>query len=495
MKKLIALSAAVVLWGAAGVAAALPEESGKREEAAVAATFYDPEAPPEIAGKTPISESQGSKDRQIIEMAEAAHDPRRVVTPGEMWSDRFGLPSEMEKAQADHAETIVAGEKENGGNRVRARQAEPRCRVFWPSPHQVCGAILERYEQLGANLGWLLLPTEPAAVNPDGVGYHQRFSFGYIYWHPDTGAHAVANHSANVWQRHGWEAGWLGYPLGGEVPIRGSNVLDGERNGWVQEFQGGRIYRAPLHKGYTVASINGKILEKWLELGGADGVLGFPTADETGTPDGIGRFSVFQGGSLYWHPQYGAHPVHGGVLDKWAATGYEQGELGYPIADPETEDGIKIKQVFQNGEIDGYSTVVNRLAKALGVEKEGLDNLYLEMSDYIRDEGLSTEESWRGAVEHAEYSLEKTKEEQLRWNSVNEVNGRAAYSRSLDFGARNNCTDEQLIKPASENIVRGDYFYSGGTTTVKSVDVNHGHAGILWRLQERIGKIRIQLRR
>ncbi|MCF4005637.1 hypothetical protein L1O03_00345 [Corynebacterium uropygiale] len=82
MKKLIALSAAVVLWGAAGVAAALPEESGKREEAAVAETFYDPEAPPELAEKTPISESQGSKDRQILEKERAAQFAEAQVGKG-----------------------------------------------------------------------------------------------------------------------------------------------------------------------------------------------------------------------------------------------------------------------------------------------------------------------------------------------------------------------------------------------------------------------------
>src|SRR5699024_11663881 len=84
----------------------------------------------------------------------------------------------------------------------------------------------------------------------------------------------------------GWSAGWMGYPLGGEVPVTGSNPIDGELNGWVQLFQGGRIYRSPVLEGFQVASINGLILDRWLELGGPNSELGFPIADEAVASDG-----------------------------------------------------------------------------------------------------------------------------------------------------------------------------------------------------------------
>ena len=49
-------------------------------------------------------------------------------------------------------------------------------------------------------------------------------------------------------------------------------------------------------------------------MGGHNSDLGFPISDELTTPDGIGRYSVFEGGMIYWTPQTGAHPVADPVL-------------------------------------------------------------------------------------------------------------------------------------------------------------------------------------
>ncbi len=51
--------------------------------------------------------------------------------------------------------------------------------------------------------------------------------------------------------------------------------------------------------------------DRYNNLGGAAGPLGLPLTDETGTPDGIGRFNHFQGGSIYWTPATGAAMVRG----------------------------------------------------------------------------------------------------------------------------------------------------------------------------------------
>jgi hypothetical protein len=55
--------------------------------------------------------------------------------------------------------------------------------------------------------------------------------------------------------------------------------------------------------------------------------------DETGTPDRIGAYNHFQGGSVYSTPSTGAHEVHGSIRARWAASGWERGPLGYPITD------------------------------------------------------------------------------------------------------------------------------------------------------------------
>src|SRR5699024_6112239 len=104
---------------------------------------------------------------------------------------------------------------------------------------------------------------------------------------------------AEVFARNGWSAGWMGYPLGGEVPVSGSNPIEGELNGWVQLFQGGRIYRSPVLDGFQVASINGLVLDEWLNLGGSLGYLGFPIADEAKTSDGVGRSSSWRVDETY----------------------------------------------------------------------------------------------------------------------------------------------------------------------------------------------------
>jgi hypothetical protein len=95
----------------------------------------------------------------------------------------------------------------------------------------------------------------------------------------------------------------------------------------------------------------GAIRDKWTSLGGPESFLGQPVTDELGTPDGIGRFNRFQGGMIYWTPATGAHEVHGAILQKWEALGFERSFLGYPITD-ETDfpEGGKVS-VFERGAI------------------------------------------------------------------------------------------------------------------------------------------------
>jgi len=59
---------------------------------------------------------------------------------------------------------------------------------------------------------------------------------------------------------------------------------------------------------------------------------------------------LFQGASIYWTPETGAHEVHGAIRDKWASLGWEGGALRYPISD-EFQDGIYRRTNFQHGYI------------------------------------------------------------------------------------------------------------------------------------------------
>ena len=110
---------------------------------------------------------------------------------------------------------------------------------------------------------------------------------------------------------------------------------------------GGRLYTSPA----GTFEVYGAILDKYRRFGGPRSVLGFPVTDERGTPDGVGRYNHFQGGSIYWTPTTGAHVVYGAIRERWEAIGWELSYLGYPLSDEEAfDEGGRVSQ-FQGGQI------------------------------------------------------------------------------------------------------------------------------------------------
>ncbi len=139
---------------------------------------------------------------------------------------------------------------------------------------------------------------------------------------------------------------WIGEPTSAIEPIG---------RGYVQHFVGGDIYYLP---GIGTFEVHGDILAKYKALSGPTGILGFPLRDESGSPDGVGRFNDFQGGAIYWTPDTGPMMIHGAVRDKWASLGSERSSLGYPVLDQHrfislnpTTDPVIMWTVFQNGAI------------------------------------------------------------------------------------------------------------------------------------------------
>ena len=63
-------------------------------------------------------------------------------------------------------------------------------------------------------------------------------------------------------------------------------------------------------------TVLGAIADKYNQLGGANGLLGPVTTNEQPAPFG-GRFNEFAHGVIYWHPNTGAHEVHGAILALW----------------------------------------------------------------------------------------------------------------------------------------------------------------------------------
>jgi hypothetical protein len=98
----------------------------------------------------------------------------------------------------------------------------------------------------------------------------------------------------------------------------------------------GTIYWSPPSGAHE---IHGDIEQLWKSYNYETG-LGYPVTDESGTPDGIGRYNFFYQlvngqlvgrSSIYWSPNTGAHAVYGDILAAWASKGYEAGKYGYPV--------------------------------------------------------------------------------------------------------------------------------------------------------------------
>jgi hypothetical protein len=198
---------------------------------------------------------------------------------------------------------------------------------IFKNPLEAATAFIEaKYNALGGASGFLGQATTPVTICPDKQGYFRHFKGGSIYWHYRTGAHEVHGAIRAKWSSLGWERSFLGYPTTDETTGR-----DPESKGRFNHFQGGSIYWHPSTGAFEV---HGAIRVKYLELGAESSFLGYPTTDETSTPDRLGRFNHFQAGSIYWTPYVGAHEVHGLIRQLWAERGWERNPaLGYPISD------------------------------------------------------------------------------------------------------------------------------------------------------------------
>jgi len=143
------------------------------------------------------------------------------------------------------------------------------------------------------------------------------------------------------------ELGGFGGLLG--VPTTVESACGQDGLGRFQEFQGGSIY---WHPDVGAHEVHGLIRDKWRSLGAERGTLGYPTTDERFTADGVGRASWFTGGIVYWHPAVGAWEVHGAIVGKYVSLGGPGSVLGYPTSDERVApDGVGRFNTFERGAI------------------------------------------------------------------------------------------------------------------------------------------------
>ncbi|MEE2522412.1 CAP domain-containing protein [Pseudarthrobacter sp. J75] len=207
-----------------------------------------------------------------------------------------------------------------------------------PTPAPGTTAIALKAAQLGGAFG--AATTGEIYGLRNGGGY-QCFQRGCIVYSPATGARLSFGGIRTVWAASGSENGILGYPTTDEV--------SGLRNGGVHQlYQGGAIVWSPATGGQIST---GGIRTVWLANGAENGNLGYPTSNEiTGLRNG-GVQQTYQGGAIIWSPANGGYVSIGGIRTLWAATGYENGRLGYPTSNEYATYGGGVAQNYQGGVI------------------------------------------------------------------------------------------------------------------------------------------------
>ncbi len=212
-----------------------------------------------------------------------------------------------------------------------------------PAPVVAADPIAARYDQFAFGGGYLGSPVGAEYAVAGGTA--QNYDGGRIYYSPQTGARIVRGAILTHYLTLGGPAGRAGLPSTDELA-----TPDGA--GRFNHFTGSggaSIYWTPATGAHQ---IQGAIRTLWAATGWERGPLGYPTTDETTTPDQLGRYNHFTGsaGSIYWTPGTGAHEVHGAIAARWAALGWERSPLGYPTSNEYTVTGGRAS-AFAHGTI------------------------------------------------------------------------------------------------------------------------------------------------
>ena len=235
-------------------------------------------------------------------------------------------------------------------------------------------AILDRWQNFGAETGVLGAPKAPATCGLKDEGCRQDFAHGTISWTAGTGAQPITGDILARWSAMDAVDGRMGYPTNSETcglpqggcyqdyqggaiiwsPATGAqptwgptrarwgalNFVDGPmryptgvvicglpRGGCYQDYEGGAIIWSPA----TGAQPSwGATRERWATLNFVDGPMGYPTNTETCGLPRDGCYQDYEGGAIIWSPASGAHPTWGETRKRWATLNFVEGPMGYP---------------------------------------------------------------------------------------------------------------------------------------------------------------------
>jgi hypothetical protein len=224
-------------------------------------------------------------------------DTGLIRAAGDLYSPEAGRIAEVSAEILNSLINFVSRSNETGGRANFPSVVQHNLNMIAKCVIQLAAfTIRAKWESLGGANGFLGSPTTDELPTPDGVGRFNHFQGGSIYWTPDTGAWEVHGAIRDKWAALGWETN-LGYPITDEMP-----TLDGMgRFNHFRRLDGGHasVYWTAQTGAWEV---HGLIRTKWAALGYERSALGYPISDEMPTPDGAGRLSSFQGGTIYWAP-------------------------------------------------------------------------------------------------------------------------------------------------------------------------------------------------
>ena len=227
--------------------------------------------------------------------------------------------------------------------------------ILWPrtgpggtgQAYALWGRLLDRYRAIGGIGGILGFPNtgHVGTTSPQGTtGNYAGFEGGQILW-PRTGpggtgeAYALWGALVHWYGQNGGSSGGLGFPNTGHIIATSPQGTTGD----YASFEGGRILWPRTGPGGTgkAYDIWGAILDRYKEVGGAEGGYGYPNTlhVEGVSPQGTtGHYVGFEGGQILW-PRSG--PAAGGarlmrsgpVLTKYRDEGGVTAYLGWPRGD------------------------------------------------------------------------------------------------------------------------------------------------------------------
>jgi uncharacterized protein with LGFP repeats/GH25 family lysozyme M1 (1,4-beta-N-acetylmuramidase) len=223
------------------------------------------------------------------------------------------------------------------------------------------GAIRSAYRRVGAENSSLAFPTSPEFCGIRNAGCYQAYQHGEILWSNATGAQlSEEGPIRSAYRQTGAENSALGYPTSGKLCGLSSG-------GCYQGFEGGAIVLSPA-TGAQI-SLSGPIRDAWAQSGFEDGPLGYPAGPVTCGLTAGGCYQLYQNGAVIWSSATGAQlSLNGNFRTAWAASGYEDGPLGYPTSS--VICGLRdagCYQAYQKGEIFWTAATGAQLSRPGGI--------------------------------------------------------------------------------------------------------------------------------